>query len=123
MSLIASGTPVLGYVSLTNAAPGPVAFALTLNGAPHVLTPQERLYITNIAASNDGTAALVTVDDGPLNACKLMSVYLGTLLPPAAITIEPGVGRLQFGQIPRATASAVTGGTVECILYGYLART
>jgi hypothetical protein len=125
MALVTNGTPFVGYVQLTNAAAGPIPFGLTVNGAPYVVPATERLYITNLTVSSgDPTQALVTVDDGPANARKLVSAYVGAAQPPATETIPPGVCRLAFGQTPRATASAVTSGaTIECTIAGFLSRT
>jgi hypothetical protein len=119
-----SGTPVTGYVSLTNGAIGPTAFALFVNSASYTLNAAERLYITNITlSSSDGTQALITVDDGGATPQKLVSTYLSSTQPPASISIPQGGCRTEPGKVPRATASAITAAkTVECSILGYVAR-
>jgi hypothetical protein len=123
MALVNNGSPILGYVSLNSTSPGPVPFALTLNGAPYVVPTNERIYITNITVSSNNTPTLVTIDDGPAHASKLLSAYCSSLMPPCVVPIPLGVCRLEFGQTPRASASAAPSGTIECTIYGYVSRT
>ena len=126
-----SGTPFIGYVSLTNGAVGPTPFTLYVNGAAYTLqalsgsVAAERIYITNITiSSNDTTQALVTVDDNSTPPVKLASQYLSSTQPPGIEQLPPGIGRLAPGKVPRATASAVTAAkTVEFMIKGYISRT
>lgn len=122
-----SGTPVVVYASLTNAAPGPVSMTLfrTMGANSVAINADERLYITNITmSSNDTTQALVTVDTGGLVPTKLASSYLSTTQPPAVVNNPPGTVRGILGTLPRAAASAVTAGkTVEIVITGYLSKT
>lgn len=119
------GTPYTAYLSLTNGALGPTAFAIFVNGASFTPGATDRLYITNItASSNDTTQALITVDDGAGTAQKLMSSYLSTTQPPAVEQIPAGACRLRPGVVPRGTASAITAAkTVELVIKGYVAKT
>jgi hypothetical protein len=122
-----TGTPFVGYASLTNAAPGPTSFTLytVMGQAAYTLGAQERCYITNITiSSSDTAAALIVVDTGGTTPTKLLSAYVSVSQPIQPEIIEPGFCRGIFGVAPRATASAVTSGkTVELVLKGYLGRT
>lgn len=124
-----NGTPVVGYLSLTNGAPGPTAIAFTFadgTNRSYTFVSQERLYITNITiSSNDGTQALITVDSGGATTpTKLASQYLSATQPPGVVQFAPGTCRCEFGVAPRGTASAVTAAkTVEIVVNGYIART
>jgi hypothetical protein len=121
-----SGTPFRGYAQLTNAAPGPVNVTLYVNGQSYTPSTSERLYITSIViSSNDTAQPLVTVDSGGTTPTKLARAYAGAAnAPPFSETVAPGVGQLDFGQVPRAAASAVTATkTVEVTLAGYVSRT
>ena len=127
MALVKTGTPVVGYASLTNGAPGPTSFALqvTMGGASaYTLAATERLYITNITIStNDAAAPLVTIDTGGTTPTKLTRVYASPTSPPSPEAIPPGVCRGLFGVAPRASAPAVTlGKTVEVVIAGYVGR-
>ena len=119
------GTPFVGYASLTNGAPGPTALTLYVNGAAFTATVTDRLYLTNITlSSNDGTQALITIDDNGSVPVKLASQYLSNVQPPGIVTIPPGTQRLAPGKVPRATASAVTAAkTVEVVVTGYVSKT
>jgi hypothetical protein len=131
--MITQGTPFFGYVSLTNAAPGPVNIAIfiepgaaALGSLPTNSNGQSaRLYITNVAlSSNDSAQPLVTIDTGGTTPTKIASAYAANTMPPAEEVIPPGVGRCIPGVVPRATASAVTSGkSVEVTLSGYLSFT
>jgi hypothetical protein len=128
--MITQGTPFFGYVSLTNAAPGPVNIAIfiepgaaALGSLPTNTNGQPaRLYITNVAlSSNDTAQALITVDTGGTTPTKIQSEYLSSSQPPGIESIPEGVCRCIPGVFPRASASAVTSGkTVEVTLAGYL---
>lgn len=119
-----TGTPLTGYISLANGSLGPTAFALFVNSAAYTLNAAERVYVTNITlSSNDGTQALITVDDGGTAPQKLVSTYLSATQPPAVVAPPPGCCRTEPGHVPRATASAITATkTVECTIQGYVAR-
>jgi hypothetical protein len=126
--MITQGTPFFGYVSLTNASPGPTSFSIFIEpGAAALgsLPTGARLYVTDIQlSSNDTTQALVTVDIGGTTPTNLARMYLSASQPPGIEAIPAGVGRLIPGVIPRATASAVTlGKTVECTIAGFLSFT
>jgi hypothetical protein len=126
MALVISGTPFVGYLSLTNGAIGPTAFTLftVMGKAAYTLQSTERLYITNITiSSNDTTQALVTVDTGGSTPTKLASTYLSTSQPPAVENIPLGACKTIFGTVPRGTASAVTSTkTVEFVIKGLISQ-
>lgn len=135
MALCTTGTPFIGYLSLTNATPGPVSFPIQVvmggTSDPYTLLPADKVYITNITmSSNDATAALVTVDTGSSGGgvdttpTKLVSAYLSATQYLQPEQIPPGVCHGPPGVAPRATASAVTAGkTVEIIIKGYIGKT
>ncbi len=123
-----NGTPVIGYVSLTNGAPGPTAFALftVMGQAAYTLQATERIYITNITvSSSDGTTSLVTVrSDSGANPTKFVSAYVSSTKPLQPVQIPAGICRGIFGTVPVALAATVTAATtVEIVLKGYISRT
>ncbi len=125
--MITQGTPFLGYVSLTNGAPGPVAFSIFVEpgGAALTLAAPQRLYVTNVAiSSNDSAQPKVVIDTGGSTPTTISSFYASNTAPPAVEVIPPGVGRCIPGVVPRASASAVTlGKTVEVTLAGFISNT
>lgn len=129
MAIISSnGTPFVGYVSLTNAAPGPVTFALVtvMGQANYTLQANERVNITNITvSSSDGTGTpLITVDTGGGTPTKFVSAYVNTTQQLQPVQISPGMAHGIFGVVPRATANAVTAAkTVEIVIKGFISRT
>jgi hypothetical protein len=124
VALIASGTPFIGYVSLTPGAPGPVPFAIFLiMGQAAIAMPANLVpYIVNMTlSSNDSVASLVTVDSGGTAPTKFLRAYMSQtqVLQPEQIAL--GVLRGILGTAPRAAAQAVSAGaTVECTIMGYL---
>jgi hypothetical protein len=128
MPLVQQGTPVVGYLSLTNGAPGPVAIAFTYadgTNRAYAFIAAERLYVTNVSmSSNDTAQALITVDTGGATPTKLASQYLSNTQPPGVVSYWAGVIKCEFGIAPRGTATAVTAAkTVEIVVNGYVART
>jgi hypothetical protein len=133
MSQVLTGTPVTGYVQLTNASPGPTAFALTVvrGQAPYTLGARERLYFVGFSVSSNDLAGggLVTIDDGAIQAgitvvSRLASIYVPANGSLATVSLFAGYTRGVFGIVPRASSSAVTAAkTVECMLFGYVSRT
>jgi hypothetical protein len=125
MALTTTGTPFVGYISLTNAAPGPVAIALKVaDKTVASLAPGQRIYITSIALSTNDTAQpKVTIDDGPASANVVASAYPSPNFL-ISLAASPGTVRCAPGQIPRAKAAAVTSAkTVECVISGYIGST
>ena len=129
MGVNLSGSPFVGTLSLTNAAPGPAVFALftSMGGAAYTLQANERLQITNITVgSNDTTQRLITVDTGGATPTKLVSGYTGGTSNPFPLleSMQIGACRGVFGTPPRATAAAVTSGkTIEIIIKGFITKT
>lgn len=127
MGIRLTGTPFVGYISLTSAAPGPVNIAIfnPMGGAAYTLSAAEMLVVTNITvSSNDTAAALVTVDTAGTTPTKLLSSYLSSTLPPVSVQAPTGCVHGIFGVPLRATATAVTAGkTVEIVVYGLISRT
>ena len=121
------GKPFVGYVSLTNAAPGPVAFTLNTvrGGGVYALKATEFVIITNITLSSNDTAnPLVTVDDGSPTFQPLQKGYVGSALPPVLLTYPPGMLPGYRGVNPRASAPAITAAkTIECTIVGFIATT
>lgn len=124
-----TGTPFLGYVSLTHAAPGPVAIALftVMGQAAYTLQAAERCYITNISLSSNDSAGteIVTVDTGGATPTKLANLYIPTNQYPATFSYPPGSMNGVLGVAPRAGAPAgiTLGKTIEIVLIGYISRT
>lgn len=121
-----SGTPFVGYASLTPGAPGPVAITLfTVMGATaYALQSTERCYITNVTISSGDTATnLITIDSGGTTPTKFVSAYVSQTKVLSPLQIPPGVCRGIAGVVPRATAAAVSGATVEIIVKGFISRT
>jgi hypothetical protein len=121
------GNPFTGYVSLTNAAPGPVNIPIfTVMGvAAYTIQPSDKLYILFISVSSNDTAqALVTVDTAGTTPTKLLSQYLSSTQPPGIMQAPWGSIQGIAGTLLRATASAVTSGkTVEVLVYGTVGKT
>jgi len=120
-----SGTPFVGYVSLTNGAIGPTNFAIftVIGAAAYTLQSTERLVITNITVSSSDTIALLTVDSGGTTPTKFYSGYVQGSVSPHSVNIPPGVLHGIFGTLPRAIASAVSATkTIECIINGFITR-
>jgi hypothetical protein len=122
-----NGTPFVGYASLTNGAPGPTSFALftQMGSAAYTLQAGERCYVTNItvSSSDSGTSQLLTVDSGGTTPTKFASAYVNAGKPLQPISLPPSTCHGIAGVAPRATAAAVTTGTVELTLFGYVSRT
>ena len=122
-----NGTPVTGYISLTNGAPGPVAFALftVMGQAAYTLQANERVYITNITVSTNDTALqLFTLDSGGTTPTVFAKSYVSNTVPMQPINIPAGVLHGIFGVVPRAAAGAVTTAkTIEVVFLGYVSRT
>lgn len=122
-----SGTPFIGYVSLTSVAPGPVSFALflTMGQAAVAMPANMRPYIVNMTlSSNDAVASLVTLDTGGGTPTKLSRAYVNVTQTLQPEGVDFGLCRGVLGVMPRATANAVSpGSTVECVIHGYLSAT
>src|SRR5579864_1873977 len=128
MGMVLTGNPVLGYISLTNAAPGPVAFAIftILGVAAGSLAATQRIYITNITVSSNDTAntGIVTVDSAGTTPTPIAKVYIPTNQQPLTVSIPPGCAKGIFGVVPRAGIASVTAGkTVEVTFQGYISST
>jgi hypothetical protein len=127
-----TGTPVVGYASLTSAAAVQFALTTVMGQAAYTLQATERVYITNITISSGdtgGTAQLITLDTGPVTAgtnptpTKLVSAYVNSAKPMQPIQIPVGCCRGVFGIVPRVAAAAVTAGTVEVVIFGFVSKT
>lgn len=126
-----AGTPITGYASLTNGAPGPVSIVLQQisGGANYTLQPGEVVVITSIAiSSNDATGQLVTIDDGITGGAftlrRLASQYTSGTLPTSFPNFPPGTCVGRRGVNLRATASLVSAAkTVEIVVVGYVTTT
>jgi hypothetical protein len=124
-----AGTPVVGYVSLSNGAVGPTAFTLftVMGQASYTLQSKERIYVTNITVSSSDTNAappLITIDSGGTTPTKWVNAYVSAAKPLQPIQIPPGVLKGIFNVVPRATAASVTATTtVEIVIKGYISTT
>lgn len=118
-----SGQPFVGYVSLTNGAPGPTAVTITTvpGGGAYTLQSTERLIVTNLTiTTNDAATPLITLDDGATTPRTLAKIYASTSQP----ATTAGGFHGQAGKPLRASASAVTAGkTIEVIVRGYVSVT
>lgn len=121
------GTPFVGFVSLTNGAPGPTAVTLIVprrQAATYVLASDERVVITNVTLSSNDTAnPLVSItDNAASNPLTIFKAYTATNIP-TTISIPPGVLYGDFGRTPVASTPAVTSAkTVEIWLHGVIAK-
>jgi hypothetical protein len=123
-----SGTPVIGYLSLVTATPGPVAFALftVMGAAAYTLQAKERVYITAITLSSNDSAntGIVTVDSGGTTPTKFASMYIPSANLPGTASLPPGTARGIYGVVPRAGIASVTAlKTIEIIISGYISST
>lgn len=119
------GNPFVGYVSLTNGAPGPVSIPISVarNGAgAYTLRSTERLVITNFTISTNDTALeLVTITDGAPTPTKIYSGYVTSTFPPTIVQVANDILRGYAATNLVATASAVTSAkTIEIMVYGVI---
>jgi hypothetical protein len=131
MALVRTGTPFVGYASLVSAAAVTFSLYTVMGQAAYTLGAKERVYITNITISSGDTGAtaqLITIDSGSVTAginpvpTKIVSAYIKAAKAMQPLQIPPGECRGVFGVVPRAFASAVTTGTVELVIFGYIGR-
>jgi hypothetical protein len=140
MALITAGTPFVGSVALSNAAPGPANFSLVVDqgsGVAYTLAAAgagapsaERVFVTNVLISSSDTAtAQITLDSGSVGSggdatpTVWLVAQVSISQPLQPVMIPRGVLRGVPGVVPRLTASAVTAGkTVTAIIIGYIAR-
>ena len=123
-----SGTPFVGYISLTSAAPGPLPipmYVIAGSGTPYSLQAGEKVVLEAFSiSSNDTTPDLVTITDGAATPKKFVSVYNGVSQPPAGATLPIGLALGKLATALVATSTAITATkTVEITIYGVITTT
>lgn len=121
-----SGTPFIGYLSLSAAAtPTNVPVFVPMGSAAYTLKATEKLMVTNITlSSNDSTGGLFTLDTAGGTPTKFVSAYLSSTQFLQPEQIPPGVCVGILGTLLRAQVSAITATkTVEVVIKGTIVST
>ncbi len=119
------GTPFVGYVSLTNAAPSAAIpiYVIAGSGTAYVLKASERIVLASLqVSSNDSATDLVQVTDQATTPKILASVYVTAAQPPSNLTYVLGTVLGAFGLNLKANSTAITSTkTVEVSISGIIA--